>query len=150
VSIVVCYPGPADGAMLVDAAAVHAARAGTELVILHHGKFHELDQARDVDREVDTVARHRSELEALAADVASRHDIRCRVELLTSASDSPSTELLEAIHDEAPELVVIGVRTRSRVGKFLLGSTTQDLLLGATASVLSVHVDRPRPSRGAS
>lgn len=136
-SIVVCLPGGGASDVLVAAGAEHARRAQQPLVLLHHVKLRDLELAADVDREVGAVDQVRSELEALAAGI---DDVSARVELLTSGADNPSPELLTAITDADAELLVIGLRSRSRVGKFLLGSTAQDLLLGAGRPVLCVPV----------
>ncbi len=54
----------------------------------------------------------------------------------------PDIDPADAILDEAellrPELVVIGTRKRSHVGKFLLGTTTQRVLLDSPAPVLVI------------
>lgn len=58
----------------------------------------------------------------------------------------PTTpDVAEAILDLAgevdAELVVIGLRRRSAVGKFVLGSTSQRVLLGADCPVIAVKAD---------
>lgn len=50
----------------------------------------------------------------------------------------PSDSILHVREQLDAELVVIGLRKRSRVGKALLGSNAQDILLNARCEVLSV------------
>ena len=50
----------------------------------------------------------------------------------------PADDILQAAAEEGAELIVLGLRRRSRVGKLLLGSTAQDVLLGADCAVLAV------------
>ena len=50
----------------------------------------------------------------------------------------PAEEVLEAAREHRAELVVIGLRKRSPVGKLILGSTAQRILLQAEAPVLAV------------
>lgn len=57
---------------------------------------------------------------------------------LPVGADSPAEAILQVARDEDADLVVIGVRRRSRVGKLVLGSNAQDILLGARAAVLAV------------
>ena len=47
-------------------------------------------------------------------------------------------EVLEAAREHRAELVVIGLRRRTPVGKLILGSTAQRILLQAEAPVLAV------------
>jgi len=47
-------------------------------------------------------------------------------------------EVLQAAEDARADLVVIGLRHRSPVGKLLLGSTAQRVLLDARCPVLAV------------
>ncbi|GGM71322.1 universal stress protein [Dactylosporangium sucinum] len=50
----------------------------------------------------------------------------------------PAEEILRVVEEANAVLVVIGLRHRTRVGKFLLGSTAQEILLDAPCPVLSV------------
>lgn len=56
----------------------------------------------------------------------------------TTPSIDPAEDLLEAISETDAELVVIGLRRRTAVGKFLMGSTAQRVLLEAPCPVLGV------------
>lgn len=50
----------------------------------------------------------------------------------------PSQAILLVARQEAVDLIVIGIRRRSRVGKLLTGSNAQDILLHAPVPVLAV------------
>ena len=52
--------------------------------------------------------------------------------------NSPADDVLQAAADEGADLIVVGLRRRSPVGKLLLGSTAQEILLGANCAVLAV------------
>ena len=57
------------------------------------------------------------------------------------AGRSVADDILGTAHAKNAELIVIGIRHRSRLGKLLLGSDTQTILLKADCAVLVV---RPR------
>ena len=52
--------------------------------------------------------------------------------------NEPSEEIVEVAEEVGAELIVIGMRRRSAVGKFLMGSTAQRILLDAHCPVLAV------------
>ena len=94
-----------------------------------------VNMSRD-DKLVDAHRAQSADLDRLDADLAEsgvEHEVR-RIEHGTDASD----QLLEVIEREHPRMLVIGIRHRSPVGKLLLGSTAQRLLLDAACPVLAV------------
>ncbi len=54
----------------------------------------------------------------------------------------PALAILEAADTHGAELIVLGVRRRSPVGKLIMGSTAQRVLLEATVPVLAVKAPR--------
>lgn len=76
--------------------------------------------------------------EALEADLRAE-GIDAHFQLLAdAATPSAATALLAAARELEAELIVIGVRRRSPVGKLVLGSVSQDVILGAECAVLAV------------
>lgn len=76
-----------------------------------------------------------------------RHELRDEgVEVsslvLHSLEQDRSRTLLDAAREAGAELIVVGIRRRSRVGKLVLGSVSQDLLLQADCPVLAVKAPR--------
>ena len=59
----------------------------------------------------------------------------------------PVDEVLDAAEEVGASLLVIGLRHRTAVGKFLLGSTAQQILLGARCPVLCVPGPDPHRPR---
>ncbi len=51
---------------------------------------------------------------------------------------TPAEDLVRAASDFEADLIVIGLRRRSAVGKLLLGSNAQEILLEAKCPVLTV------------
>ena len=50
----------------------------------------------------------------------------------------PAAELIDVSEELAADLIVVGLRRRSRVGKLLLGSNAQRILIDAEVPVLAV------------
>lgn len=79
------------------------------------------------------------EIAALRTELAATgipHSIRERDTAL-----EPAEELINAAEAEGADFIVIGLRRRSPVGKRLLGSNAQRVLLDATCPVLAVKAD---------
>jgi nucleotide-binding universal stress UspA family protein len=56
---------------------------------------------------------------------------------------APAEEILRVAAEEEADLIVIGIRHRTPVGKLFLGSTSQQVLLDAPCPVLAVKAARP-------
>jgi nucleotide-binding universal stress UspA family protein len=115
--IVVGYSASAEGRAALERATSEATLRGSELVVVH--------TAPDAD-----IAELTKELEASGVP----HEVR-------SAGDDaldPAEELLRAAEASDAEFIVIGLRRRSPVGKLLLGSNAQRVLLDAACPVLAV------------
>ncbi|TLM73236.1 universal stress protein [Pseudarthrobacter sp. NamB4] len=54
----------------------------------------------------------------------------------------PGDAVIQIAQDRNVDMIVVGLRHRSMVGKLILGSTVQRILLDATCPVLAVRPDR--------
>jgi len=103
-------------------------RAG-ELLVVHSMRGGERD-------ELEQVLSYREEFEQLEQRLATEGITYKLVEY--ARGNSPAEDLLQASKDEDADLIVIGIRRRSPVGKLVLGSNAQDILLHADCAVLAV------------
>ncbi len=72
-------------------------------------------------------------------DVKVLEDSGVGYEVRNFGSDvDPADELVAIAQENEAELIVIGLRRRSPVGKLILGSSTQRILLDAGCAVLAV------------
>jgi nucleotide-binding universal stress UspA family protein len=112
--------------------AMHYARLeGARLTVVNTGRDgNYADPVFAEERDIDALGER---LTAAGID----HDIR-RPDDSLSAADS----ILAIAEETSADLIVIGVRRRSPVGKLLTGSTAQAILLEADCPVLAV---KPRP-----
>lgn len=77
-----------------------------------------------------------SKLEKLQKSVEDEN-IDC--EIHTSVSyQSPGEDLVQFANDNEIDMIVIGVRRRSKMGKMVFGSTAQYVILQASCPVLSI------------
>lgn len=115
-TIVVGYVAKAEGRAALDRAVVEARLRGARLLVLHTSG--------------DTSP---AELEAELTASGVAYEILAHSDAL-----DPAEELLNAAEESDADIIVIGLRRRSPVGKLLLGSNSQRVLLDASCPVLAV------------
>lgn len=133
-SIVVGFVPTREGRSALRQAADEALRRRSTLIVVDShrgGREVDAEEARQLE---DLLAEVGHELEAQGV----AHEVRT----LGEGAD-PSADLIEIAQESGAELIVIGLRRRTPVGKLILGSNAQRILLDAPCPVLAVKADRP-------
>jgi nucleotide-binding universal stress UspA family protein len=134
--IVVGYVPKPEGRAALDRAVDEANLRGGRLVVVNASRGDAyVDAGYAGEEEIELV-------KARLADAGVEHEIRQLVR-----GHEPAEEVVELADQVGAELIVIGMRHRTAVGKFLLGSTAQRILLDAHCPVLAVKADDTRPGR---
>ncbi len=125
--IVVGYVPTPEGLAAVDHAITVAQRDGARLVVVNSGaRGSDADPSFAPADDWDALGQR---LTGLGID----HEMRQPSQAL-----SPADEILAAAADVDADLVVIGLRRRSPVGKLFLGSSSQQVILEAECPVVAV------------
>lgn len=130
-TIVVGYVPTPEGLAAIDHALEEAERRPTRLVVINTSTGNSLVDPRyasDVDLDA---------LRQRLTDAGVDFEIRQSV-----TGKDASQAILEAARQGNADLIVIGVRRRTAVGKLLLGSQAQVVLLEADCPVLAVKAPR--------
>lgn len=128
-SVVVGYVAKPEGEAALDKAVLEAQLRGLELVVVHSergGPGYDAGTADHVEASLDSV---RGKLDATGVPYVIRQLVR---------GFDPADDLISIAEANAAELIVIGLRRRSPVGKLILGSNAQRILLDAHCPVLAV------------
>ncbi len=128
-SIVVGYVPKAEGRAALRRAADEARLRNSRLVVINShrgGREFAGDDAIESETELEDV-RHQLQ------EAGIEHEIRQLVRGL-----DPAEDLISIAEEVGAELIVIGLRRRSPVGKLILGSNAQRVLLDAACPVLAV------------
>ncbi len=114
-----------------------ALRRAAEECELRHAKLVVINSHRGgKDFDADESARFEEELSRVQAKLSSlgiEHEVRQLVR-----GNEPSEDLIAVAEEEHASCIVIGLRRRTPVGKLILGSNAQRILLDATCPVLAV------------
>lgn len=127
--IVVGYIPKPEGHAALRLAAEEAKSRGASLVVVNsHRGGREFDRADAIESEsqLDEV---RHELKKAGVE----HEVRQLVR-----GKDPAEDLISVAEEVSAVLIVIGLRRRSPVGKLILGSNAQRILLDAPCPVLAV------------
>jgi len=131
-TIVVGYVPKAEGRAALRRAAEEAKLRGMRLVVVnsHRG-------GREFDR--DDAIESESQLEEVR-DTLREAGVEHEVRQLVRGLD-PADDLVNVATEVGADIIVIGLRRRSPVGKLILGSNAQRVLLDAPCPVLAVKAD---------
>ncbi|MFL6133079.1 MAG: universal stress protein [Nocardioidaceae bacterium] len=130
-SVVVGYIPRGEGEAALAHAVAEARSRQTRLVVVNTSRGDSLVDQRFADEE------QLAALEERLAESGVPHQV-----VQTIRGREASEEILVAAREHRAELVVIGLRHRSPVGKLLMGSTAQKVLLEAACPVLAVKAAR--------
>jgi nucleotide-binding universal stress UspA family protein len=126
-TIVVGYIPSPEGVAAFVRAKDEAVLRGSRLVVVNTGQNGDFaSPSFATAQDVDAIA---TEL----AETGLDYDV-----VQPTAGLPAAEEILRLAEQEGAELIVIGLRHRSPVGKLLLGSTSQQVLLDASCAVLAV------------
>lgn len=126
-TVLLAYIPTAEGEAALNAALAEAGRRKTDVVVINVTRPAEPD-GEDYSEE--------QELDAVAAQFQEA-GIAVTVRQLPSGVQAAEA-VLAAAAELSPELVVLGLRRRSAIGKLIIGSTAQRILLGVDSPVLAV------------
>jgi len=127
--ILVAYNGyfvSRDAAKLANSYAKKFNAEALVVTTLETGHKLHLDDMEKADNALEQVKRH-----------FDQSNIPCKTKLLSNRL-SAGENIVQFARDNAVDLIMIGVKRRSRVGKMLLGSTAQYVILNAPCPVLSL------------
>ncbi len=129
-SVIVGFIRTPEGEAALERAVAEAHLRGAQLIVVHASEGGGAEDAADV-------AADRERLDEISAQLAAEgleFEVRD-----VARGHTPAEELVSAARDAASDLIVIGIRRRSPVGKLLLGSQAQRTLLLADCAVLAVR-----------
>jgi len=133
VAVVVGYVATKEGRAALRRAAEECELRHTKLIVINSqrgGKDFDADEAARFEEELDVIQRKLS-------DLGIEHEVRQLVR-----GNEPSEDLIAVAEEEDADFIVIGLRRRTPVGKLILGSNAQRILLDAHCPVLAVKAAR--------
>jgi nucleotide-binding universal stress UspA family protein len=130
-AIVVGFVPSPEGRAALTRAIEEARRRGRRLIVLNASRGDALVDSRYASsKDWEAV---KSELEESGVE----HEVTQHVE-----AKDPADQILRVAAQTNAELIVIGLRRRTPVGKLIMGSAAQTILLEADAPVLAVKAPR--------
>lgn len=131
-AIVVGYVPTREGRAALRRAADESLLRKAKLIVINSqrgGREYDGEEARRFETELADIQRKLDE-EGL------EHEVRQLVR-----GNEPAEDLIAVAEEEHAEFIVIGLRRRTPVGKLILGSNAQRILLDASCPVLAVKAE---------
>ena len=127
--IVTGFIRSAEGREALQRSIEEVRQRGGRLIVVHSSEGGASESAVDVLADNEELERIDAELSAEGID----HEVK-----EFARGNTPAEDLVCIANESKADLIVIGLRRRSLVGKLLLGSTAQDILMQADCPVLVV------------
>ena len=128
-SVVVAYQESAVGNLALQEAAKEANLRGTSMTVVN------VPEGVDIDVIKANKVRLSNEIADALREVDG-HDVDWTLQVITG--EDAAEAVLDLVAGTDAQLLVVGARRRSRVGKLLMGSVTQSIILDADVPVLVV------------
>ena len=131
-TVVVGYVPKPEGEAALDSAISEAKLRNAKIIVVNShrgGSEFDSEASAKVDADMERIG-------DTLKDSGVEHEVRQLVR-----GFEPSEDLIGIAEDADAELIVIGLRRRSPVGKLILGSNAQRILLDAKCPVLAVKTD---------
>ena len=127
--ILVGYDGSNAGKAALDIAKLHAKVMNASVAII-------ISMAKGTENERDNIQQAERNLE-YAKSLYGQEKIECSTHLLIRGM-APGEDIVMFARENLIDEIVIGVKRRSKIGKILMGSTAQYVILNAHCPVVSV------------
>lgn len=128
-TVVVGYVDSPECRAALRTAVAEANLRGAQVVVVHSAKGGSTLDGADSVAIKESLTEARAELRAEGVEFQIRNLIR---------GSEPADDLVAMVEEYGAELLVIGLRQRSSVGKLILGSNAQRVLMTAQCPVLAV------------
>jgi nucleotide-binding universal stress UspA family protein len=129
-SVVVAYQKTAVGNLALKEAAKEANLRETSMTVVN------VPEGVDIDVIEANKVRLSNEIAEVLRREGDGHPVDWTLQVITG--EDAAEAVLDLVAGTDAELLVVGARRRSRVGKLLMGSVTQSIILGADIPVLVV------------
>jgi nucleotide-binding universal stress UspA family protein len=127
--IVVGYDGTSAGKEALALAKIHAQAFGATVEVVTSMERGTEDQREEIEQAERGLE--------WAKSLFEENNIKCGTHLLIRGM-APGEDLVEFAKENKADEIIVGVKRRSKVGKLLMGSTAQFVILQAACPVVSV------------
>jgi nucleotide-binding universal stress UspA family protein len=131
-SIIVGYIPTREGRAALRKASEEARLRNSKLVVVNSHRGGRDFDANEAQRFEDALTQVQHDLD----DAGVEHEVRALVR-----GNEPAEDLVAVAEESNGELIVIGLRRRTPIGKLILGSNAQRILLEAQCPVLAVKAE---------
>lgn len=127
--ILVCYDGSNAAKEALNLAMVHAKSFGGKVDIVTSMEKGTENQREDIEQAERGLA--------WAKSLFEENEVPCNTHLLIRGF-TPGEDIVEFAKENKADEILVGVKRRSKVGKLLMGSTAQYIILQAACPVVAV------------